>query len=358
MTMTFPDIARIRLHNQHILKHLADPLEVVRSLGAVQAQEFLPAKWALSMRSGYPSETTVQQLFDDGQLLRTHMLRPTWHFVLPEDIIWIQRLTAPRVQAFNKYYYRKVGLDDAILQQSTDALLRGMPGKALTRLEIKALYEQAGLTVEGQLPHLLMHAELEAIICSGPMRGKQHTYMLVRERAPQAKVMTRQAALAELTRRFFTAHGPATIKDFAWWSSLTTADIKEGIRLAGLSQYSVDDAVFYYATSPLAGDTSATVQLLSIYDEFTVAYRERRPTSAFIAHNSTPLPDSLLYHLLAVDGQIAGGWRTAGAGKPPHITVNLLTSLSRGQLASLITAINQYQTFLGKPVAYTINPAA
>ena len=348
--MHFTDIAAVRLHNQHLLAKLDDPLAVVRSYGAMQAQEFRPAKWAVGMRSG-SSEAVMQQLFDSGQLLRTHMLRPTWHFVLPEDIVWIQALTAPRVQAFSKYYYKKMELDEATLQKSVQVLAKAVQDGPLLRSEVKAAYQQAGIaTAELRLGLLLMYAELQAVVCSGPMRGKQHTYMLVAHRAPQAKRLSRQEALAELTRRFFTAHGPATASDFAWWSSLTVAEIKEGIALAKLQSMQIEGTAFYYGATPQLKTPSPSVHLLPIYDELTVAYKERRPISQLLAGNTNYNPKSLFYNLLAIDGQVAGGWKWGFNKIGCTLQITPLITLNGTQKASLAKKIEQLEHFLGLPV--------
>ena len=173
--------------------------------------------------------------FDAGRILRTHLLRPTWHFVLPEDIRWLLTATAPRVKARDARRYAQLGLDASTQRRSAKALaaaLRG--GNQLTRAEAAAVLTAAGIGVDGQrLPYLLMHAELDALICSGPRRGKQHTYVLLEERAPDARDLPRDEALAELARRYFRSHGPATAKDFAGWATLTLAEARAAIEAAG-----------------------------------------------------------------------------------------------------------------------------
>ncbi len=215
------DFGHRRLHNQLLIQHPFDqPNEVVAWLGAVQAQEYGHAKWALGMRLPGATDVDVERAIAEGSILRTHVMRPTWHFVTSADIRWMLELTGPRVHALNAYYYRQQGLDDALFARSNAVLAKALAGgNYLTRPELQAALAGAGIVADGGLraSYLMMRAELDMLICSGPRRGKQFTYALLDERAPAASSLPRDEALAELTRRYFTSHGPATLKDFAWW---------------------------------------------------------------------------------------------------------------------------------------------
>ncbi|HKX73101.1 MAG TPA: winged helix DNA-binding domain-containing protein [Candidatus Saccharimonadales bacterium] len=349
--MTFNDIAVQRLHTQHLLKKVDDPVAVVRAFGAVQAQDFNGAKWALALRCTNATSDSLTALYNEGALLRTHVLRPTWHFVAPEDIRWMQELTGPRVHAFLKHYYKKMELDDAALKKGSAALVRALEGgNTLTPAECRDVLLQAGF--EGtalRYSFIVMYAKLEALLCSGPMKGKQHTVALLSERAPQAVSLPRDEALAELTRRFFTMHGPATIQDFAWWSSLLITDIKKGIELAGLKSFAIDTATFYYTHNASSELHSPTIQLLPNYDELTVAYKERRPI-----YNPTldtePTYEALYFHIIMLDGLVVGGWKWRVEPKQVSVTINLFKKLSNSEDAALAKAIDGLQDFFGRPV--------
>ncbi len=166
---------------------MSSPVDVVHSLGAVQSQDFTGAKWALGMRCTSATDDEVTRLYNGGKILRTHMLRPTWHFVAPQDIRWMQELTAPRVHALNKYYYNKLGLTETVLKNGSDILVKALEGgNELTRREMKETFDNAGIDADGlRLAYLIMYAELEALVCSGALRGKQHTIALLTERAPE-----------------------------------------------------------------------------------------------------------------------------------------------------------------------------
>ncbi|MBK8031171.1 MAG: winged helix DNA-binding domain-containing protein [Chloroflexi bacterium] len=208
-------IALQRLYNQRLVGTPFDkPEAVVAWMGAVQSQEYALAKWALGQRTAAMSDDLVDQAFAAGKILRTHVMRPTWHFVTPFDIRWMLQLTAPRVHALNAYMYRKLELDEALLQRANGVLAEALEGgQQLTREELATALEAANIAAKGmRLGYIMHYAELEAVVCSGPRRGKQFTYMLLDERAPHARTLAPDEALAELVTRFFhrawTRHDP------------------------------------------------------------------------------------------------------------------------------------------------------
>ena len=232
MAATSIDLLSERLRNQHLTRpDRQKPAQVVAWLGAMQAQDFPAAKWAVGLRSPGCNSTDIEQAFNDGAILRTHVLRPTWHFVTPADIRWMLALSAPRVHAANAYYYRQSGLDAKMIARGCAMMHRVLDdGEPMTRAELAVALKRAKVPADGlKLAYIVMHAELEGMICSGPRRGKQFTYALLDERAPAGKTLDRRDAVAELAKRYFTSHGPATIRDFVWWSGLTVKDAELGI---------------------------------------------------------------------------------------------------------------------------------
>jgi Winged helix DNA-binding domain len=200
------DIAYQRLHNQRISSTtFATPAEVVGWLGAVQSQDYAGAKWAVAQRTHSLTDAALDQAFAEGSILRTHVLRPTWHFVTPADIRWMLALSAPRVHQLNSSMYRKCELDDATFARSNAALANALQGrKQLTRSELATALAHVGIHADGfRLSYLMMYAELEGLICSGGRRGKQFTYALLEERVPQAQHLDNDQALAELVTRYF-----------------------------------------------------------------------------------------------------------------------------------------------------------
>jgi len=352
------EIAHRRLRAQHLAgTPLADPVAVVGHLGAVQAQEFPYALWSLAQRTTAVGVAELRTLVDDGALVRTHALRPTWHLLAPEDLGWIQALTGPRVHAFNAYYYRQFGIDAESVARTTTLITDALRGaNHLTRKELAAVLDAGGYPAAGiKLAYVVMYAELEGLIVNGPMRGKQHTYALAEERIPAPRRLAGDAALAELTRRFFAAHGPATVRDFAWWSSLTVAQIRRGLELAGpaLTSAEVDGLTVWYdpATSP-AGEVAPTAHLLQAYDEYVVAYSNTK-----FAYNVGGLvadPDryrqNTLFHPVLVDSQLIGFWRRVPQGRRLLLELDLMTEPTPAQGAALDAELARHEAFTGVPV--------
>jgi hypothetical protein len=350
------DIAHLRLHNQLIShKMFAKPEDVVRWLGAVQAQDYAAAKWAVGSRLSGASDDDIEQAYDDGLLLRTHVMRPTWHFVSPADIRWLLELTAPRVKAAISYYDRKLELDDATFISSNAALVKALQdGHRFTRSELAIVLKHAGIATDNlqRFNHILMHAELDGVVCSGARRGNQFTYALLDERAPQTRKLDRDEALAKLAKRYFTGHGPATLQDFVWWSGLTVADARNGLEMATsqLVREIVDGFTYWFAAStPPAQALSQTTYLLPNYDEYVVGYTDR---SAVFDESHTNKLDArgnvLFNHIVVVDGQVIGTWKRTVKKEMVTITPSIFTELAEDKLRALNAAAERYGMFLGR----------
>src|SRR5690242_980084 len=229
------EILQLRLANQHLAQQRwTDPRAMVAHLGAIQAQDYPAALWALGLRVAEATRASLECAFNSGAILRTHVLRPTWHFVAPEDVRWMLALTGPRVARAMGRYDGHFGLDAKAYRRSTDAIANALAGgKHLTRTELSAVIGRARVPITSsmKLTRLVMHAELNAVICSGPRRGKQFTYALFDERVPAQKPRSHDRALAELAERYFRSHGPARLHDFAWWSGLKVSDARAGVEM-------------------------------------------------------------------------------------------------------------------------------
>ena len=348
------DIARRRLASQHLTKPtLTDPADVVRMLGAVQAQDYGGAKWALGMRTRGATDASIERAFTEGSIVRTHVLRPTWHFVTPADIRWMLQLTAPRVKAAMAYYDRKVELDDALFRRSNAAIVRALrDGKHLTRAEIADVLRRAGVdgTSSQRLGHLLLRPELDGVICSGPRRGKQFTYALLDERAPPADSKSRDEALLELTKRYFATRGPASANDFAWWSGLTVADAKRGAEMAGLERVIIDDRTYWSDPSvPVSRSRAVTAFLLPNYDEYFIGFKDRSAIGKRVASTeSNTVPGALFAHVVVVDGQLVGGWKRTIAKDSVRIDLRLLARLTPTEHRAVARAAQRYAEFMGR----------
>jgi len=338
---------------------------VVGWMGCLQAQDFAAAKWAVGMRMGggepgAVTEAVVDAAFNEGRILRTHVLRPTWHFVLPADIGWMLRLTGSRVKTFCQPYHRQLGIDAAVLRRSKKIMVKAMEGGvSLMRQELAVLFRQAKIdTSDIRMNYLLMDAELDGLICSGPRKGKQFTYALLEERAPRQGSLRQDeyredAALAELARRYFASRGPATVADLAWWGGMTLGQARRGLAIVGqeLECVVIGDVEYWFGggrmeagvlgqmgvpvrerkgagrtvqeRAGVLGQTGAgrpghaaagkEVVLLPAFDEYTVAYKDR---DAIVPAEYAKASFYGLKPVVLVRGRVAGMWkRTLDKGK-------------------------------------------
>ena len=346
-------IAALRLWNQR-LSHtgLRRPEDVVGWFGAVQAQEYGPAKWGIGLRlQDGAVDAAVERAVDAGRILRTHVMRPTWHFVAPADIRWLLALTAPRVRRIMAPYDRRLELDAPTIARGRRVMVRALrDGHFLTRGELADRLEQTGLpTVRGQrLAQMMMHAELDAVVCSGPRRGKQSTYGLVDLRAPQAREWSRDESLAELSLRFFRSHGPATARDFSWWSGLTMSDAKRGLEIIRARRVDADGVAYWtVGSAPHDPARDHLVRLLPIYDEYLVAYKDRR----VVPHGPPAIQSRAagtvtFQHALVIAGQVAGTWRLSREAGGSAVRVTPLRPLTRSERAGLADAVKRYEAFV------------
>lgn len=336
-----------RLNNQKLSSpNFTKPVEVVRWLGAVQAQDYAAAKWALGLRMAAATDIAIEQAFNEGKILRTHVMRPTWHFVAPEDIRWLLQLTAPRVNIKAGPNYRKLELDDALFKRTNKLLTNALKGgRHLTRPELQKLLNNGRVDANDpiRLAHIFLRAELDAVVCSGPRLGKQFTYALFDERVPATKPLSRDEALAKLTQRYFTSHGPATLQDFVWWSGLTVADAQHGIELAGRRLEKVDD----YWSAPSKLDSSQySAHLLPAFDEFMVAYKNRQ---AFLTEPSMTAM-GLLGPMMLVNGKLIGTWERKNEKGSVTIVIRSFRNVTKSQRTTITMAVDRFAAFLGTEV--------
>ncbi|MGE0863262.1 MAG: winged helix DNA-binding domain-containing protein [Vicinamibacterales bacterium] len=346
-----------RLHHHKLLQpNLTSPADVVAWLGAVQAQDFPAAKWALSMRvRGGLQDLDVENAFNSGAILRTHVLRPTWHFVAPADLRWLLKLSGPRVHAANAYYYRQAGLDAKVIDRSCAMLQRALArGRFLTRTELAVHLKRARVAADGlKLASIMMHAELEGVICSGPRHGKQFTYALVEGRVPlKGPVLDRERSLAELATRYFRSHGPATLRDFVWWSGLTVKDARAGVSAAGtaLVESTIDGRMHWGPPDEIVPAVRGSIAfLLPNYDEYLIAYKDREPVlETGRSANLVARTNGGFAHHLVIDGRLAGGWRRTLKGHAVTIEVAPYKPLTPAQKGAVATAADHYGEFLNQ----------
>jgi len=352
-------IAERRLRRQILTSApLRKPEEVVAWFGAVQAQEYEPAQWALGLRiHDGVAAADVERAFEEGRILRTHVMRPTWHFVASADIRWLLELTAPCVHRRMAPYDGQLGLEARTFTRALRVFERALgEGGFLTRFELGERLQRAGLPMTSiHLAHVAMHAELERVICSGPRRGKQFTYALFAERAPNAPSLARDEALATLARRYFTSHGPATIRDFGWWAGLAAADAKRAVDMIKAKREDVDGRVYWTcAREPRDATRHQRAHLLPIYDEYLIAYRDRHAVPHGLSTMGGARRFATFQHALVIDGQVAGTWRPERRANGVLVNATAVRRLTRPERAAVDDAARRYGRFLGMPVALSI----
>ena len=350
------DVIRRRLASQFLTaRGPATASDVVRALGAVQAQDYAGAKWAVGMRTRIETDADIERQLDEGRILRTHILRPTWHFVAPEDIRWMLALTAPRIKQAMAYHGRSLGIDARTIRRTHDAIAKALAGgKHLTRLELAETLRRARVKdASGQrLGHLVMEAELDGIIVSGARRGKQFTYALFDDRVPLAAPRDRDESLHALSRTYFTTRGPATIKDFSWWSGLSMADARRGLEMVRQGLESRDGTWFDPSVTPKA---AASALLLPNYDEYFIGYKDRSAIGQRINH-TIPVTGGAanITHVAFVDGELIGGWKRLVEKSGVVVAIELWSRLSDAERRKIDRAVKTFGTFLG--VAVTMRP--
>ena len=348
--MTNLDITQLRLYNQHVSHQIfKKPGEIVKWLGAVQAQDYAGAKWALGLRLQEMTDAAIDEALANGSIIRTHVLRPTWHFVSPDDARWMIELTAPRINALGAVAFRQVQLDDAIFRRSNDALAKALEGgKRLERDAMKAVLQAAGvITDDIRFIHLLMRAELDKVICSGGRQGKQFTYALFDDRVPMSGPLVCEEALSKLARQYFISRGPATLRDFTWWSGLSGVDARLGLEIVKpeLSKITVEGIEYWMAVDnqPVT-DRSSTAYLLPAFDEYAVAYKDR---TAIVNPLYLKQARYVIFDpVMVVNNQVAGTWKRAMKKNAIDITLSPFGKLTKAQAKAIETAAGRYRKFI------------
>lgn len=348
-------IATLRLQNQRLSQPAGGkPADVVRHLVAMQAQDYFGGLWAVGQRMQKAVESEIEAAYNAGRILRTHLMRPTWHFVAAEDIRWLLKLTAPRVHAANAYMYRQNDLDGKVLLRAHKVIEKALAGgENLTRDDLKLNLEKAKLKTSNlRLAYIVMHAELEGLICSGPRQGRQFTYALLDDRAPRAAgKFDREKELTQFALRFFMARGPATVQDFSYWSGLSAADARLGVQSvrSKLAYEVIDKKEYWFAENVKAPKKRAqTAYLLPNYDEYVMSYKDHG--FDLTKEQYEQLQDYSFSHLIVIDGMLIGTWRRSLKKNEVEVETWPFKPLDASERKLIAKAIGKYQVFLQRPV--------
>ena len=363
MEINLTEIAKSRLINQQIAgTKIKSAVEMLRHFCAVQGQEYEQTKWGLGLRLPHLKNTDIEEDFNRGNILRTHLLRPTWHFVTNQDIRWVLELTSQRVHKANAYMYRKLELDSKTLNLCGEILVNILQGeKELTRDEINEEFKKNKIIAHGhRLSYIMMYAELEKIVCSGARRGNKFTYALFDERVKTQQKPDREESLAELSKRYFSSRGAASINDFSTWSGLTVMDCKRGVEIIKdyLETIIVDEIIYYAAAdADFNKDIPKNIHFLPIYDEYIMAYKNR---SAILKYTES-LEQNILFKydcMILFDGQITGTWKRTFKNHQIEFEYDLFNRLNCEQQELFNKAINKLGQFYEMEVKYNLIPNA
>ncbi|SDF71274.1 winged helix DNA-binding domain-containing protein [Chitinophaga filiformis] len=351
--MTAKILLQQRLANQQLIRPtFGSAPELVRWCGAIQAQDYEMSKWAVGMRLPAATTEQIEASISKGELVRTHVLRPTWHLVHPEDIRWMMTLTGPGIEQSMGTYNRKLELDSTVFRKSNKVFEKALrDGKQLTRPELADILEKAKIpTNDLRMNFLLIKAELDMVICNGGKRDKQITYALFEERVPASKLLTKEESLAALALRYFNSHGPATLKDFTGWSGLSITAARQGLNLVKdqLNKETVYD-LEYWGPAHASGvkSTDNPVLLIPNYDEYLVAYKDREVIydgqhDDHLSREGNPL----FNNIILIKGQIAGVWRRTIKKKEVVMDLQTFAPLSKTDQAKLDKEVARYKQFI------------
>ncbi len=313
--MKLKDIVKARLINQQIAgTKFKTVKEIVGWMGAMQAQDFNMVKWAVGIRLPGSTEKMIEAAINSGEIIRTHILRPTWHFVLSEDIYWMIELAAPRLKTSLKARWKSMGLTETVFTKSNKVLEKALSdGKHLTREELKIKLEKEKIQTRDQrIVHLLFRAELEGIVCSGSIKDKKQNYALLKERVPKPKTLNKEEALAKLAYKYFSSHGPATLQDFVWWSGLLAADARQALQMVKSEFISekIGEQIYWFANSFSFFNTNKkSIYLLPAYDEFIISYKDRSATIPVEEQKKAISNNGIFRPTIVINGQVAGLWK-------------------------------------------------
>lgn len=354
--VTNTDIAHQRLFNQRIEgEKFEKPEEVVRWLGAIQAQDYTQSLWAIGLRLKSATVADIEQAISDGKILRTWPMRGTIHFVPAEDAKWMLELSASRMLARDGRRLAQLGLDEAVMERCGELFYDALKGgRRLSRPGMMKLLEEADISIKNQRGyHILWYASQSGLICLGPMQDKQQTFVLLNEWVPEPRELTREEALVELARRYFASHGPATVHDFARWAGLTVAEARSGLTSAGLASAEINGHE-YWTTTDAPDDTDydeSAAHLLPGFDEYLIGYKDRSAVlAAEHAPKIVPGKNGVFLQTIVAGGRVVGTWKRKLKKNSIDVTLSPFTKLGDSE-ERIVEAARYYSNFVGLPLS-------
>lgn len=353
--MKTSEIIKLRLHNLHISQQVHEtPAAIVAALGMVQAQDYAAAKWAIGSRLEGSTDRQIEAALRNRTIVRTWALRGTLHILAAADIRWILALAATRMTSLYASHYRKLGIDDTVMNKTTRLLTKAMEGgQQLTRKEIGDLLEKKGIaTSDMRLSFMLLRAALNGIICFGARRNKEFTFTLLDEWIAAAPAKTQEEAMAALALKYFTSHGPATAQDFAWWSGLTLAQVKRAIGAIAseLEEITVAQQTYWMRPPETSIQNAGGTYLLAGFEEYLLAYADR---NLVLEKEHSPHAigkNGLFSPTIIHKGIISGVWRRSVEKDGLHISVKSFYPFTDAQKRAISTKAKSFANFLEQPL--------
>jgi hypothetical protein len=353
------DLGLHRLKNQSLYRNKFEKAEdVVKWMGAIQAQDYHQALWAIGVRMQSAAKQDIEQAIADKKILRTWPMRGTIHFVPALDVKWMVELSAERMLKKSRRIHESLELSEDVMLKCTKLFSDVLQGnKRYTRSQMIDLLEESGINTKNQRGYqILWYTSQIGLICQGPMQEKQQTFVLVDEWVPNAKKRSKNEALVELTKRYFASHGPATIQDFVWWSGLTSKDAKMGIELAKPEIYSqrTNEKEYWMSEKvPNQGEMDVkSINMLPGFDEYLLGYKDRSTAlAAEHASKITPGNNGIFLPTLVVDGKVIGTWKRKQKKNSVEITVNLFEKDASVQEQQILEEARKYSKFIDLPLS-------
>lgn len=349
-------IAFHRLANQQIARQRSADINALSVyLGAVQAQDASMAKWAFGSRIASLLEGDFDNAFNAGRLIRTHVMRPTWHIVPADDLGWMLDISAPSLKNLLKTRHAELGLTPALIDTCFGLFEKALSGAShLTKEELTSELAKHKVVVDNQqMYHLTFLAEIEKLVCSGVLKQKKHSYALYGERISDKGKLPRAEAIYRLARTYFSSRGPASLKDFCWWSGLgqREAALAQELVGQGFGSFSREGLTYIYPETGFEGaGQSDSVLLLPAFDEFIICYANR---SAVITQKEMARvisSNGIFRPILVVQGEVVGIWKREIKKEVLRLTVLPFKPLSKKQEAICKQQAKRLGQFYGKQI--------
>lgn len=353
--MKFEDISNIRLAKQYISSSdKTTPKDVVGYMCAMQAQDYIMSKFAVGARLSNTTEGIVESAIDKGEILRTHLLRPTWHLVSSDDIHWLLELSIPHIKSLLKSRHKGLEITETFLSKVYRMLEKELRDKNYkTRDEIVTCFKNAKIALDdNRAAHILMNAELEGLICSGPMMNKKLTYALLNERVKKGNPLTKDESLERLARKYFTSRYPATLKDFVWWSGLPVGEAKKAIEMIrhDFVAEEINSETYFIAKSHKNDGRDNSLYLLPAFDEILISYANRDALITKVNNKKTISNNGVFRPIIVANGSVIGIWRKVSKGNKLLIEPEFFESMTELHCESLKERIGQLEHFWGKKI--------